>query len=71
MGPSVIVTSSKEFDFREQHGLLLKLLLESCLTPVLFSVAAEQPIPKEVSGFIEFLSLMIHARKALKDDGNE
>ena len=39
--------------------------------PVLFSVVAEQPIPKEVSGFIELLSLMIHARKSLKDDGNE
>ena len=38
--------------------------------PVLFSVVAEQPIPKEVSGFIEFLSLMTHARKALKEDGN-
>ena len=24
MGPSVIVTSSKELDLREQHGLLLK-----------------------------------------------
>ena len=24
MGPSVIATSSKEIDFREQHGLLLK-----------------------------------------------
>ena len=24
MGPSVILTSSKEIDFREQHGLLLK-----------------------------------------------
>ena len=46
------------------------LLLESCPTPVLFSVLAEQPIPKEVSGFIEFLSLMTHARKALKEDGN-
>ena len=38
--------------------------------PVLFSVVAEQPIPKKVSGFIEFLSSMVHARKALKDDGN-
>ena len=73
MGPSVIVTSSKELDFREQHGLLLKSssgIPESCPTPVLFSVVAEQPIPKEVSGFIEFLSLVIHTRKALKDDGN-
>ena len=66
MGPSVIVTSSKELDLPEQHGLLLK----SCPTPLLFSVVAEQPIPKEVSGVIEFLSLMTNARKALKEDGN-
>ena len=46
------------------------LLLESCPTPVLFSVVAEQPIPKEVSALIEFLSLMTHARKTLKKDGN-
>ena len=61
------MTSSKELDLREQHG---NVLLESCPTPVLFSVVAEQPIPKEVLGFIEFLSLMTHARKALKEDGN-
>ena len=70
MGPSVIVTSSKELDLREQHGLLLKSSSGIMPTPVLFSVVAEQPIPKEVSGFRVFLSLMTHARKALKEDGN-
>ena len=30
--------------------------LESCLMPALFSVVATQPIPKQVSGFIQFHS---------------
>ena len=33
---------------------------------LLFSVVAEQPILEEVSGFTEFLSLVIHGRKALR-----
>ena len=37
---------------------------------LLFSVVAEQPILEEVSGFTEFLSLVIHGRKASKDDRN-
>ena len=37
---------------------------------VLFSAVVELPITEEVSGFTEFLSLVIHARKASKDDRN-
>ena len=70
MGPSVIVTSSKELDFREKHGLLLKsssgIMPEACVVFGCSRIAD----PQRGIGLYRIRIFDDPREESIKEDGN-